>query len=183
MAKQFDAFEAPHLRLIEESAVYFVASAGPEGRVNLSPKGLDSLRVLSPTRVGFMNLTGSGNETAGHLLLSPRITLMWCSFGPKPMILRAYGSARAVHPGDADWPELSALFPATPSNRQVIDVAVDLVQSSCGYAVPLMSFEAPRDTLTRWAEDRGPKGLHSYREDRNLTTIDGYPTGLKQEAP
>ena len=112
--------------------MFFVATAAPDGRVNLSPKGMDSLRVAGPNRILWRNLTGSGNETAGHLKALNRITLMWCSFALRPLILRAYGSARTISPVDADWAELNRRFPRGPGARQIFDVAVDLVQTSCG---------------------------------------------------
>ena len=160
--------------------MFFVATAAPEGRVNVSPKGMDSLRILGPNRLVWLNVTGSGNETAGHLAQANRLTLMWCSFGVKPLILRAYGNARMVQPADADWPALSALLPALPGARQIYDMSVDMVQSSCGYAVPFMSFEGERPTLSDWATRQGPENLNAYRQKKNRQTIDGLPTGLPE---
>lgn len=179
MARQFDRLEDSHIRFIAAQPVFFVATAAAEGRVNLSPKGMDSLRVPAPARIVWMNLTGSGNETAGHLRQSPRMTLMWCSFTTKPLILRAYGTARAVHRNDADWAALAAPFAPRPENRQVIEMAVELVQTSCGYAVPLMDLRAERDTLARWSDDKGPDGLRAYWADTNARTLDGAPTGIE----
>ena len=178
MGKQFEAFEAPHLKLIGESHIFFVGTAAEDGRVNVSPKGGDALRVLSPTRIIWRNITGSGNETAGHLAKVNRITLMWCSFGPKPMILRAYGTARAIHPFDADWAEMDGHFPPHDGARQVFDVAVEMVQSSCGFNVPFMEFSGHRDTLDKWTEQKGRDGVKTYWEERNGQTIDGFPTGI-----
>lgn len=178
MAKQFAAFEDDHLRIIAEQQMFFVATAAPTGRVNLSPKGMDSLRVTGPNRVVWLSVTGSGNETAGHLRLDPRMTLMWCSFTRRPMILRAYGKARAVHPRDADWAGLYALFEPIPGARQIYVMEVDLVQTSCGYAVPFYEHLGPRDTLRGWAEQRGPEALQSYWAERNAQTLDGFPTGI-----
>ncbi len=140
---------------------------------------MDSLRVLGPNRLVWMNLTGSGNETAGHLRALNRMTVMWCSFSTKPMILRAYGTAKTLHRSDADWEALAPHFPAHLGARQLFDMSVEMVQSSCGYAVPYMDASRERDTLTKWAEDRGEEGLSAYWETRNQTTIDGAPTGLK----
>jgi hypothetical protein len=179
MAKQFDQIDAAHAQFIAAQHVYFVATAAPDGRVNLSPKGMDSLIVAAPTRILWLNVTGSGNETAGHLLKHSRMTLMWCSFTTKPLILRAYGTARAVHRNDADWAELSAHFEDRPENRQIFDMTVEMVQSSCGYAVPFMEYRAERDTLRKWSDDRGPDGLRAYWADRNARTIDGMPTGIE----
>ena len=178
MAKQFQGFEPEHTRFVAEQAIYFVATAAPEGRVNLSPKGMDSLRVLGPNRLVWLNLTGSGNETAAHLRESPRMTVMWCSFTKRPLILRAYGAARTIHRGEADWDGLRGHFPDEPGARQIFDMAVDLVQTSCGYAVPFMDFQAPRDTLRTWAEKAGPAGITDYWAERNAVSIDGKPTGM-----
>ena len=178
MAKQFPELEAAHLRLVEESQVFFVATAAPDGRVNISPKGGDSLRVLGANRLIWRNITGSGNETAGHLLRSARMTVMWCSFDTRPMILRAYGTARAVHVRDPDWASLNAPFPPHAGARQVFDMTVKMVQTSCGYAVPLMEFQGSRGTLDRWTEDKGEDGVHAYWSARNRETIDGFPTGI-----
>ena len=178
MAKQFAAFEPSHVALIEASHVYFVATAAEDGRVNLSPKGRDSLRVLGPNRLAWRNLTGSGNETAAHLRRVNRMTVMWCSFEARPVILRAYGTATTVHHGEAGWEALDALFPRDPGARQVFDVAVDLVQTSCGYAVPIMDFRAERDTLLTWAEAKGEAGVAAYWRERNRASIDGFDTGL-----
>ncbi len=163
---------------IGEQHMFFVATAAPQGRVSLSPKGIDSLRVLDPNRIVWLNLTGSENETAAHLLEDPRISLMWCSFSAKPLILRVYGTAQAVHPRDADWQELSALFPPIKGARQIFDVAVELVMTSCGFAVPHFDFVAQRDTLLDWAEAKGEEGVRNYWERRNQTSLDGKPTGI-----
>ncbi len=137
MATQYEQISERLRRFIEEQQMFFVGTAAPDGRVNVSPKGLDSLRVLGPNRVAWLNGTGSGNETAAHLLRNPRITVMFCAFEGKPLILRLYGTARAVHEGDADWDDLAGQFPPMRGARNVFDVAVDLVQTSCGFGVPL----------------------------------------------
>lgn len=168
------------MQFIAEQHVFFVATAAPDGRVNLSPKGYDALRVLGPNRIIWRNITGSGNETAGHLLESPRMTLMWCAFDQKPMILRCYGTARALHAGETGWPELNAHFPAHDGARQVFDLAIDLVQTSCGYAVPFMEYQGERDTLHKWTKDRGPDGIADYWDTRNGQTIDGRPTRMEK---
>lgn len=178
MAKQFAQFEADHLALIAASPLFFVATAAAQGRVNLSPKGMDSLRVTGPNRVIWLNVTGSGNETAGHLRVDPRMTLMWCSFTKRPVILRAYGTARTVHPRQDDWPELAAQLPEIPGARQIYEMEVDLVQTSCGFAVPYMEFAGERDTLRRWASVRDEAALGAYWAEKNTRTIDGAPTGI-----
>jgi hypothetical protein len=179
MGKRYSALQPDQIDFIGEQHLYFVATAAAGSRVNLSPKGMDSLAVLSPSRILWLNLTGSGNETAAHLALDPRITLMWCSFTARPLILRAYGTARAVHRGDPDWPLLAAKLPDQPGARQIFDVAIDLVQSSCGFAVPFMEFREERPVLKTWAEGKGPEGLRAYWDERNRQTIDGLPTGIE----
>ncbi|NCO87347.1 MAG: pyridoxamine 5'-phosphate oxidase family protein [Rhodobacterales bacterium] len=180
MAKQFPAIEAAHADFIAAQHIFFVGTAAATGQVNVSPKGMDSLRVLGPNRVIWRNLTGSGNETAGHLRLVNRMTLMWCSFDARPLILRLYGSARTLHAGEAGFASLDAQFTPDPGARQIYDMAVDIVQTSCGYAVPFYDHTGPRDTLTRWAEDkdRTEGGIARYWEERNRSTIDGFDTGL-----
>ena len=180
MGKRYDALQDDQIGFIAEQPIFFVATAAPPGaHVNLSPKGMDSLRVLSPNRILWANATGSGNETAAHLAADPRITLMWCGFGKRPLILRAYGTATAHHHNSPDWAALAALLPPLPGLRQIIDVAITLTQSSCGYAVPYMDTAGERPTLRTWAEGKGPEGLRDYWSDRNAETIDGAPTGIE----
>ena len=180
MADQFPSIDKRLQDFIEAQQMFFVGSAAPTGRVNVSPKGMDSLRVEGPNRILWMNLTGSGNETAGHLLDNPRMTLMWCSFSARPLILRCYGSARVFHVGDAGWDARAAHFPAHRSARQILDMDVDLVQTSCGYAVPLMEYLGERDTMQKWVDARSDDDIRAYWREHNATTIDGKPTGLPE---
>ena len=181
MADQFPSIDNRLQTFIEAQPIFFVGSAGTDSKVNVSPKGMDCLRVLGPNRILWRNMTGSGNETAGHLLQVNRMTIMWCSFSLKPMILRAYGTARTVHRYDPDWAELDGHFPEHFAARQVYDMTVDLVQTSCGYAVPRMDLVEDRDTLMKWSEDKGREGVQAYWRDRNAQTIDGAPTGVLGE--
>ena len=178
MANQFGALNDTLTRFIEAQHIFFVATAGPEGRVNVSPKGMDSLRVMGPNRIVWRNLTGSGNETAGHLAQINRITLMWCSFGPKPMIMRGFGGAQTLHPRDDGFDALNALFPAFDGARQIYDVTLEMIQTSCGYAVPFMDYAGERDVLRIWTENKGADGIADYWATRNKTTIDGAPTHI-----
>lgn len=178
MAQQFPSLNPSLEKFIAAQHIFFVGTAVPDGRVNISPKGGDALRVMGPNRILWRNITGSGNETAGHVAQLNRMTLMWCSFGRKPMILRAFGSARVAHPRDADWPDLNGHFPEHLGARQVFDMDIDLVQTSCGYAVPFMEFQADRATLDDWSDNKGPDGIAAYWADRNTTTLDGAPTGI-----
>lgn len=178
MGKRFDAITDAQREFIAAQKLYFVATAAPEGRVNLSPKGMDSLRVLGENRVIWLNVTGSGNETAAHLLESPRMTLMFAAFEGTPLILRLYGTARAVHPDEDGWAALIAHFPPLPGARQVFDLQVEQVQTSCGMAVPFFDYTGERDALNRWAENKGEDGIRAYWSERNATSLDGKPTGI-----
>ena len=178
MGKQYERIEEDHKRFIEAQHMFFTGSAAPEGRGNISPKGMDSLRVLDANRIMWMNLTGSGNETAGHLIENPRMTLMWCSFAKRPLILRCFGTAQTYHKDDEGWDERAAQFPAHRSARQIYDVSVDLVQPSCGYAVPFMEFVSDRDTMQKWVDGKSDQDLRDYWRDRNTVTLDGAPTGV-----
>ncbi|EEW26464.1 pyridoxamine 5'-phosphate oxidase family protein [Rhodobacter ferrooxidans] len=178
MANRFKEFQPEHQAFVEEQAVYFVASTAPSARINLSPKGMDSLRVLGPNRLIWLNLTGSGNETAAHLAHDARMTVMWCSFGARPLILRAFGTARTLHHNDPDWADMLRHFPDLPGARQIFDMTVDLVQTSCGYAVPLMDEVRERPVLRTWTDDKGAQGIKAYWDQTNRTSIDGLPTGI-----
>jgi hypothetical protein len=181
MAKQFERIEGDHLQFIEAQHMFFCGTAAAEGRVNISPKGMDSLRVLEPNRIIWRNLTGSGNETAGHLAQVNRMTLMWCGFEKRPMIMRAYGSARTLHPRDADFATLDAHFEASHGARQIYDMTVDMLQTSCGYAVPFFDYAGERDVLAKWTEDKSVDEIATYWDTRNRTTIDGRPTYIISE--
>jgi hypothetical protein len=179
MAKNmFDQIESEHRSFIERQNIFFVATAAGEGRVNIAPKGMDTLRVVDPNRIVWLDLTGAENETAAHLLEIPRMTLMWCSFDRNPLVLRAYGDAAAVHPRDDAWRELIPLFPALPGTRQLLDLHVQTVLTSCGYGVPLFEFVGQRDTLRRWAETKGEEGVRTHWKERNQWSLDHKPTGL-----
>lgn len=178
MAKFFDKLSTALQGFIEEQQMFFVATADVDGRVNLSPKGLDSLRVLSPNRIIWLNLTGSGNETAAHILGVNRMTLMFCSFAGNPLILRVYGSATAIYPGDPEWDNLIGEFPNMAGARQIFDLKIESVQTSCGYAVPLYEYVEQRTRLLDSAEQKGEAAIKQYWADKNTESIDGKPTGL-----
>ena len=149
-----------------------------EGRINLSPKGMDAFRVIDAGRVVWLNLTGSGNETATHLQHAPRMTIMFCAFEGRPLILRLYGSARVYHPRDKQYEEYLSLFPEIPGSRQIIEMDIELVQSSCGTGVPLMQYQADRTLLVDWALDKGQEGLQEYLGQKNQVSLDGHDTGI-----
>jgi len=182
MARFYAALENQHRAFIARQKMFFTATAPDDGRINLSPKGMDSLRVLDAKRVAYLDLTGSGNETAAHLRQNGRMTLMFCSFDADPLILRLYGRGHAVRRTDAAWAGLRRHFPALPGERQLIVLDVDTVQTSCGYAVPLYDHRGERDTLARWAEKKGPSGLIDYWREKNRVSIDGLPTGLLEDS-
>jgi hypothetical protein len=180
MARQYSEIPDRLKRFIEAQPLFFVATAAPEGRVNLSPKGLDTLRILDAGRLLWLNLTGSGNETAAHLLRDPRMTLMFCAFEGDPLILRLYGRARVVHQSDEEWVALYSRFDPTPGARQLIDMQVELVQTSCGMGVPLMEYRGQRPELVDWARNKGDDGLRDYWREKNLVSIDGLPSGIEK---
>ncbi|MDC6367737.1 MULTISPECIES: pyridoxamine 5'-phosphate oxidase family protein [Flavobacteriaceae] len=167
------------INFIKKQQVFFVATAMEEGSVNLSPKGLDSLRVLDENRVIWLNLTGSGNETAVHLAHKNRITIMFCAFEGDPIILRLYGTAK-VYPYKSElWKKYIDLFPEIAGSRQLVDVEVEMVQISCGMGVPLMDFKNHRNELVNWAEKQGETGLRKYWDKKNRVSLDGHPIDME----
>jgi hypothetical protein len=178
MAKQFDRISDDHRAFIERQHIFFVGSAAASGRVNLSPKGLDAFRVLDERRVCYLDRTGSGNETAAHLRQIPRLTIMFCAFDGAPLILRLYGVGASLPLGSTSFESMMVeQFPQADrlGVRQIVTLDVDLVQTSCGFAVPRYSYEGERDTLQRWAEAKGEDGLIAYRREKNSVSIDGFP--------
>ncbi|MBI1891869.1 MAG: pyridoxamine 5'-phosphate oxidase family protein [Burkholderiales bacterium] len=178
MGQQYTELSEKLSAFIVEQKIFFVGTAAETGRVNISPKGMDSLRVLGKNRIVWLNVTGSGNETAAHVLNNPRMTLMFCAFSGAPLILRLYGNARAVHHKDTEWEELFRLFDPLPGARQIFDLSVDLVQTSCGMAVPNFDYVDDRDLLKKWALKKGDEGLKQYWEEKNQQSLDGFPTDI-----
>lgn len=178
MADFFDALEPKHISFIEEQPMFFTATACSEGRINLSPKGLDSFRVLSPNLCGYIDLVGSGNETAAHIKNDGRMTVMFNSFTRNALIMRLYGKGEVVRPHHDNFDELSEKFPQINGARQIILIHVESVQTSCGYGVPHMEMVATRDTLSKWADSKGPEGLAEYQRNKNSKSIDGFDAGL-----
>lgn len=179
MAEHFSEITDELKDFIIRQKIYFVASADVQGRVNVSPKGGDTLRILSPNRVVWLNLTGSSNETAAHIKAVNRITLMFCSFDRQPLILRLYGQAQLVHSRGPHWDELLNLFPDATGARQIFDVSIDLVQTSCGFQVPFFEYKGERETLRNWAAKKNPDELEKYWKENNITSLDGKPTGIE----
>lgn len=178
MGKQLPQITPVLNEFISRQQMFFVGTAAADGRVNVSPKGMNTLRVLDPNTVAWLNVTGSGNESAAHILENPRMTTMFCAFEGAPMILRLYGKARAIHPRDAEWKELYGLFNPLPGARQVFVLEVDLVQASCGMAVPLMTFEGQRDDLNKHNGKQSPDEIEAYWRKKNTQSIDGFPTRI-----
>ena len=177
MGDVFDHIPPRHRDFIARQHLFFVASApsGPDGRVNLSPKGLDSLRVLDERTVAYLDFLGSGVETIAHLRENGRIVLMFCSFEGPPNIVRLHGRGEVVEPGHARFAELRALFPPAEGVRAVLLVHVERSSDSCGYAVPRYAYEGERTALGAWAAKKGPDGLVQYQRDKNAESIDGLP--------
>ena len=181
MAKQFERIEPAHAAFIVQQHIFFTASAAATGRVNVSPRGTDAFRVLDANTVAYLDETGSGAETAAHLRASGRLTIMFCGFETVPMILRLYGTGRSLL---RDTPDYSALLKSaydnreTPGARQIVRLDIDMVQTSCGYGVPLFDYKEERPTLRRWAASKGADGVAAYRREKNIRSLDGFETGF-----
>ncbi len=182
MAKFFDCITEELQGFIAAQHLFFVGSAplSPTGHINLSPKGLDCFRILSPNRVGYIDLTGSSNETSAHLEENGRITFMFCAFEEPPCILRLYGQGNTILPTSPDWNSLYCLFPPTPGIRQIIVADIQQVQTSCGFGVPLYDYRGQRQTLVNWASKKGEQGVREYQQQKNLVSLDGLSTPLSK---
>lgn len=182
MGKFYNSISEAHAEFISSQKIFFVATAplSADGRINLSPKGLDCFRVLNEHQVGYMDLISSGNETSAHTLENGRITFMLCSFEGDPRIMRLYGKGHAVLPGSVDWNQYAEHFTIYPSTRQLIIADIDMVQTSCGFGVPLFDYTGERDLHFNWAEKKGDDGLQEYIQNHNLMSLDGLPTDLGQ---
>lgn len=182
MAKFYSALNEDLQNFISWQKIFFTATATPEGRINLSPKGIDTFRCINAQTVAYLDLTGSGNETAAHLHSYPdgmgRMTIMFCSFSEKPLILRLYGQGRVISPRHPDWNQFYALFEPTPGERQILVLTIDSVQTSCGFGVPLFEFKAERASLIDWANKKGKQGIVDYWREKNQKSIDGFPTHI-----
>jgi predicted pyridoxine 5'-phosphate oxidase superfamily flavin-nucleotide-binding protein len=180
MGKTRSTLDDEARRFIEAQKIFFVASAplDPAGHVNLSPKGLDTFRILSPTTVAYIDFNGSGVETIAHLRENGRIVLMFCAFQGPPNIFRLYGHGRVVEPHEAEFIALAESFSLLESARSVIVVELTRVTDSCGYGVPLFQYAGEREQLHAWARKKGSEGLKAYREEKNKRSIDGLPAIL-----
>lgn len=178
MGQRYQELSDKHIEFIAQQKLFFVGTATADSRVNVSPKGMDTFRVLGSRRVAWLNLTGSGNETSAHVQQLPRMTLMFCAFEGAPLILRLYGTANVIHRNDPEWNELVALFKPQPGARQIFDVSLDLVQTSCGMAVPNYAYIGDRELLSDWAVRKGDDGIKRYWEEKNQASIDGIPAHI-----
>ena len=175
MGKIHERLDGKLIEFIGSQHMFFVGTApdSPEGHLNISPKGLDTFRILGPKSVAYLDLTGSGIETVAHLRQNGRITIMFCAFEGRPLILRLHGRGRVVEPGDTEWVGLIARFPEYPGVRSVIVVDVERVADSCGFAVPLYEYRGERSQLIAYAEKKGPEGMEQYKAQKNRASIDG----------
>ena len=178
MAKFYSALTEDLIDFIRAQHLFFTGTAAADGRINVSPKGLQTLRILDPHRVAYLDLTGSSAETAAHLRADGRLTIMFCSFDDAPLILRLYGTGSLIMPEEEEWSELYRLFPPIPGARQILVLNIESVQTSCGFGVPRFEFNGERDDLVNWANKKGEAGLRQYRADKNRISIDGLPTGV-----
>jgi hypothetical protein len=185
LGQQFPALEPKHMAFINNQKLFFVGTAPlrADHHVNVTPKGYDVFRILSPNSVAYLDLTGSGNDTSANLMENGRITFMFCAFEGAPMVLRLFGHGRVICPGEAEWDDLAPNFTLLPGTRQIVVAEIELVQSSCGFGVPLLSYEGQRPTLLEWAETKGDDGLLAYRKLKNSQSINGLPTPLRKTFP
>jgi hypothetical protein len=183
MAKFYTELNESLRDFIAAQHIFFHASAPNQGRINLSPKGLDTFRILSDRRVAYLDLTGSECETAAHLAENGRLTIMFCSFQDQPLILRLYGRGSVVHSRDSQWQELHAQFPPIPGERQIVVLDIESIMTTCGFAVPLYDFRAQREQLSEFTCKMGEEQMDRYRQERNQKSIDGLPTYLLEDPP
>jgi len=181
MAQQLPEISEKLKQFIADQKIFFVGTAAADGRVNISPKGMDSLQVINSHRVAWLNVTGSGNETSAHIQENARMTIMFAAFEGKPLILRLYGNAKVVHQNDPQWEELIELFNPIPGTRQIFDLEVDLVQTSCGMAVPFLNYTGERELLNDWATKQGDAGIEDYWHKKNQLSIDDKPTHIVEK--
>jgi hypothetical protein len=181
MAKQFDSIDETHQVFIEAQKIFFTGSSAAGSRVNISPRSTEHLYVLGANEVAYLDLTGSGSETSAHIKAGGRLTVMFCAFEGPPLILRLYGKGRVAFRGSTEYANFLARFYAGAEPlgaRQIIFLAIDLVQTSCGFGVPLFGHVGERQLLDQWAQAKTQQGLRSYRTEKNAVSIDGLPTGF-----
>ena len=178
MGQRFETLSEKHINFISEQKLFFVATCTSNSRINLSPKGMDTFKVINPNRAVWLNLTGSGNETSAHIQADSRMTIMFISFEGDPIILRLYGNAKVIHKKDREWETLSSNFNYFTGSRQIFDVSIDLVQKSCGFGIPLYDYVEDRTTLNDWSSKIGEDGIIDYWKSKNTTSLDGNDTNI-----
>jgi hypothetical protein len=178
VGQQYTELSDKLIKFIEEQKIFFVGTATANSKVNISPKGMDSLRVLGNNRVIWLNVTGSGNETSAHIQEHSRMTIMFAAFDGNPMILRLYGQAKVIHRNDPNWDSMYSCFKPIPGARQVFDLTIDMVQTSCGMAVPFFDYVEEREQLKNWASKKGDEGIKDYWQQKNQLSLDGKPTNI-----
>ena len=181
MAKFYSQLTQELQNFIKEQTIFFTATAPREGRINLSPKGIDTFRCIDSKTVAYLDLTGSGNETAAHLHENGRMTIMFCSFSDQPLILRLYGKGRVINSREREWKDFYPIFHSQPGERQIIALDIDSIQTSCGYGVPIYELKQERQTLINWAKKKGKQGVEEYWQAKNQQSIDGLPTKLIED--
>ena len=181
MAKFYSELNESLREFIEEQKIFFTATAPIEGRINLSPKGMDTFRCIDARTVAYLDLTGSGNETAAHLNENERMTVMFCSFSEQPLILRLYGHGKVVSPKHKEWNNFYCRFDAMPGERQIIVLDINSVQTSCGFGVPIYELKEERKTLVQWADKKGKDGIAEYWRQKNQKSIDGLKTKIFED--
>ena len=178
MAKFYSQLTSELQTFIQQQKIFFTATAPHSGRINLSPKGIDTFRCLDASTVAYLDLTGSGNETAAHLHENGRMTIMFCSFTADPLILRLYGQGEVINKKSDRFSNLQALFAPLPGERQIILLNIESLQTSCRFGVPVYEFQQERETLIDWATEKDSSGIEQYQQTKNLASIDGLPTKL-----
>ena len=178
MGQQYSQIPEKMIEFINKQKIFFVGTATDKSRINISPKGMESLRILDENRVIWLNLTGSGNESSAHIQNDGRMTIMFAAFEDKPLILRLYGTAKVIHKNDDQWKDLITSFPNFVGARQIFDLNIDLVQSSCGFGVPLFDYVEDRDQLNKWGDNQGEDRIEKYWEKKNQESLDGIPTNI-----
>jgi hypothetical protein len=181
MSKQHENIDSELAAWITQQRIFFVATApiSPNDHINTSPKGGEAFRILGPLEVAYQDYTGSGAETAAHLRENGRIVIMFCAFDGPPKIVRLHGHGTVITPSDERFAEFLSLFPANAGTRAFVHITVNRVSDSCGYSVPFFDFQGPRDTLDRWAANKGPEKLDAYRATTNQNSIDGLPAFIR----
>jgi hypothetical protein len=178
MGQQYTELSEKHVKFISKQKIYFVGTATHDSKVNISPKGMDSFKVLDSKTVAWLNVTGSGNETAAHVQTHPRMTIMFAAFEGNPMILRLYGDATAIHHHDPEWSKLYCQFSPIPGVRQIFKLSIEMVQTSCGMSVPFFDYVEEREQLNVWAAKKGENGIKDYWQQKNQVSLDGIPTNI-----